>query len=126
MRISIFILAVAVPLAAGAQSVLYLDSSQPIDKRVDDLIPRLSLEEKAALLCTTAPAIERLKIPVMNGWNQSLHGVVWTKPTTMFPVNISMAATWNTGLIHDVAGAIADEGRAIYNLWPAVAGRTET
>ena len=38
----------------------------------------LPLEEKA-LLCTTAPAIERLRIPVMNGWNQSLHGVVWTK-----------------------------------------------
>src|SRR3954454_8812346 len=69
---------------------------------------------------TTAPDIERLKVPVMNGWNQSLHGIVWTKPTTMFPVNISMAATWNPALIQQVASAIADEGRAIYNLWQTV------
>ena len=79
---SILTLALTVPIAG--QVPLYLDPSQPVDRRVDDLIPRLTLEEKAARLCTTAPAIERLKIPVMNGWNQSLHGVVWTKPTTMF------------------------------------------
>jgi beta-glucosidase len=117
------------PIALGLSMVvrgaepLYLDPSQPIDKRVDDLIPRLTLPEKASLLGTTAPAIERLKIPVMNGWNQSLHGVVWTKPTTMFPVNIGMAATWDPVLIHDVAAVIADEGRAIYNLWSTAPGR---
>jgi beta-glucosidase len=120
---SILALAVAVPIAG--QQPLYLDPAQPVDRRVDDLIPRLTLEEKAALLCTTAPAIERLKIPVMNGWNQSLHGVVWTKPTTMFPVNIGMAATWDTPLIHDVAAAIADEARAVYNYWPTVSGTTQ-
>jgi beta-glucosidase len=109
----------------SGQPPLYLDATQPLEKRVDDLIPRLTLEEKASLLCTTAPAIERLKIPVMNGWNQSLHGVVWTRPTTMFPVNIGMAATWNTGLIHDVAATIADEARAVYNYWPTVPGRME-
>ena len=113
------------PLSLCAQQPIYLDSSQPIDKRVDDLIPRLTLEEKAALLCTTAPAIDRLKIPPMNGWNQSLHGIVWTEPTTMFPVNISMAATWDPPLIHDVAAVIADEGRAVYNLWPTVQGKLE-
>lgn len=117
---SILALALAIPIAG--QQPLYLDPSQPVDRRVDDLIPRLTLEEKAALLCTTAPAIERLKIPVMNGWNQSLHGVVWTKPTTMFPVNIGMAATWDTALIHDVAATIADEARAVYNYWPTVNG----
>src|SRR5215831_14213593 len=122
-----YVLAVALglPLAGGAQQAPYLDPKLPIDQRVDDLIPRLTLLEKASLLCTTAPAIERLKIPVMNGWNQSLHGIVWTKPTTMFPVNIGMAATWDTPLIHDVAAIIADEGRAIYNYWPTVAGKTE-
>ena len=54
----------------------------------------------------------------MNGWNQSLHGIVWTQPTTMFPVPIGMAATWDTQLEHDVASAIADEGRAVNNYWP--------
>jgi beta-glucosidase len=110
---------------ARAQQPVYLDPSQPMDKRVDDLLQRLTLDEKTSLLSTTAPAIERLKIPAMNGWNQSLHGIVWTKPTTMFPVPISMAATWDPALVHDVAAAIADEGRAIYNFWPTVSGKTE-
>ena len=90
------------PLWASAQSV-YLDPSQPIDKRVDDLIRQLTPAEKTSLLSTTAPAIDRLKIPAMNGWNQSLHGIVWTQPTTMFPVSISMAATFDPPLIHEVA-----------------------
>ena len=109
--------------AACAQTPLYLDPAQPLEKRVGDLLGRLTIQEKVSLMGTTAPAIDRLKIPVMNGWNQSLHGIVWTRPTTMFPVNISMAATWNPALIQEVAAAIADEGRAINNLWkvaPAV------
>src|SRR5438309_3855717 len=115
----------AAAMTASGQQPLYLDPSQAIDKRVDDLIPRLTLEEKTSLLSTTAPAIERLKIPAMNGWNQSLHGIVWTRPTTMFPVPISMAVTWNPELVQEVAGAIADEGRAIYNYWPTVPGKVE-
>ena len=117
--------ALAVPILVTAQQPIYLDPSQPIDKRVEDLLPRLKLEEKTSLLSTTAPAVERLKIPVMNGGNQSLHGIVWTKPTTMFPVPISMAATWDPILVHDVAAAIADEGRAVYNLWQHVPGKME-
>src|SRR5580700_160743 len=112
------------PLWASAQSA-YLDPSQPIDKRVDDLIHQLTPAEKTSLLSTTAPAIDRLKIPAMNGWNQSLHGIVWTQPTTMFPVPISMAATFDPPLVHDVASAIADEGRAVYNYWPTVNGNSD-
>src|SRR5579864_7949881 len=112
------------PLLA-AQKPVYLDPSKPIERRVDDLIQRLNTDEKTSLLSTNAPAITRLKIPEMNGWNQSLHGIVWTKPTTMFPVNIGMAATWDVPLIHDVAATIADEGRAIFNYWPTVQGRIE-
>ena len=122
-----FVLAIVLgfPLWASAQSV-YLDPSHPIDQRVDDLIRHLTPTEKTSLLSTTAPDIDRLKIPAMNGWNQSLHGIVWTEPTTMFPVPISMAATWDPQLVHDVAGAIADEGRAVYNFWHTVQGTTET
>ncbi len=121
----ILLLVLSVPLGAVAQQALYLDPGQPLEKRVDDLLQRLTPGEKTSLLSTTAPAIERLKVPAMNGWNQSLHGIVWTKPTTMFPVPISMAATWDPALVHDVASAIADEGRAIYNYWPTVSGKTE-
>jgi beta-glucosidase len=108
-----------------AQTPAYLDPARPLDQRVDDLLGRLTLAEKISLLGTTAPAIERLRVPAMNGWNQSLHGIVWTQPTTMFPVPISMAATWNPTLVRDVAAAIADEGRAINNYWPTVGGTIE-
>jgi len=109
---------------ASSQQPVYLDPSQPIDRRVGDLISKLTLAEKGSLLGTGAPAIERLRVPIMNGWNQSLHGIVWTKPTTMFPVPIGMASTWDTQLEHDVASAIADEGRAINNYWRTVTGPT--
>jgi beta-glucosidase len=121
----LFAVVLGLPLWASAQSV-YLDPSQPIDQRVDDLVRQLTPAEKASLLSTTAPEIDRLKVPVMNGWNQSLHGIVWSQPTTMFPVSISMAATWDPPLVHEVAGAIADEGRAVYNYWHTVQGTTET
>ena len=118
-------LIVAVIQSARQAAPFYLDPAKPLDARVDDLIRQLTLAEKMSLLGTTAPAIDRLKIPAMNGWNQSLHGIVWTEPTTMFPVPISMAATWNPTLVHEVAAVIADEGRAINNYWPTVPGKIE-
>ena len=87
---SVVMLAAAVSIAGhgnygeatrtASQQPVYLDPSQPIDRRVDDLMSKLTLAEKGSLLGTGAPAIERLKVPVMNGWNQSLHGIVWTQP----------------------------------------------
>lgn len=121
---NILLLGAAIALSAPGQQPVYLDPSQPIDKRVEDLVSRLKPEEKAGQMCTTAPAIERLKIPVQNGWNQCLHGVVWTKPTTMFPVPIGMAATWNPALIQNVAGVIGDEARAVFNFWHTQSGKT--
>lgn len=118
------ILAALLPGVLVAGQPAYLDPSQPIAKRVEDLISRLTLAEKASLMSTTAPAIARLRIPAMNGWNQCLHGIVWTQPTTMFPAPIALAATWDSGLVQQVAAVTADEGRAIYNLWPAVHGTT--
>lgn len=99
----------------GQNAPLYRDPSQPIDKRVQDLISQLTLEEKAALL-NKMGEVPRLQIRG-DQWNQCLHGVVWEKPTTMFPVSIAMAATWDTALVHDVTTAISDEARAIYNWW---------
>ncbi len=100
----------------------YLDPAQPLESRIDDLSARLTLPEKIALLSTTAAPVARLKIPAFNGFNQSLHGVVWTRPTTTFPVPIAMAATWNPALIQQASSIIADEARAINNLWPTLEG----
>lgn len=95
---------------------LYLDYTQSFESRTRDLISRLTLREKGILLDHTGPDVDRFHIRA-DGWNQCLHGVWWDRPTTMFPVSIAMAATWDTALIYKVATTISDEARAIYNGW---------
>jgi beta-glucosidase len=115
LTLSLSVLAVWAGRAAG-EAPVYLDPCQPVEKRVADLMGRLTLEEKAILLNHRGPDIERLGIK-SDKWNQCLHGVWWNRPTTMFPVSIAMAATWDPRLVHEVATAISDEARAIYNGW---------
>lgn len=87
-----------------------------VGERVDDLVSRLTLEEKVRQMLNNTPPIERLGIPAYNWWNECLHGVARTQyKVTVFPQAIGMAATWDDTLIKQVASAIADEGRAIYN-----------
>ena len=95
---------------------IYLDYTKPVDERVQDLISKMTLEEKAQYLNHVGPDIPRFNIK-SDKWNQSLHGVVWNRPTTMFPVSIAMAATWDTALVYQEATVISDEARAIYNGW---------
>lgn len=95
---------------------IYLDTKQPVEKRVQDLMSRLTLEEKGQFLNHRGPDITRFNIK-SDKWNQSLHGVWWNRPTTMFPTSIAMAATWDPKLIFEEATAISDEARAIYNWW---------
>lgn len=102
------------PLAA--EHPRYLDTSAPVDERVADLVGRMTLEEKAIALNHNGPDIERVGLRG-DKWNQCLHGVWWNEPSTMYPVPIAMAATWNMPLIHEVATAISDEARAINNGW---------
>ncbi len=80
------------------------------------LISRLTLEERAMLLNHRGTTVERFNI-LSDQWNQCLHGVCWDRPTTMFPISLALAATWDTKLVHEEATAISDEARAIYNLW---------
>ena len=106
------------PLTAplAAEHPLYLKTDAPLDQRVADLVSRMTLEEKAMALDHDGPDLARFGLR-SDKWNQCLHGVGWTEPTTMFPVPIAMAATWDPALVHDVAAAISDEARAIYNGW---------
>ncbi len=91
---------------------LYLDYTQPIEKRVEDLVARMTLDEKISQLLNDAPEIDRLKIPKYNWWNECLHGVGFSGTATVFPQAIGLAATWNTQLMGQVATAISDEARA--------------
>jgi beta-glucosidase len=94
----------------------YLNPALPVDTRVADLISRLTLPEKAQLLNHRGTTVQRFNIRA-DQWNQCLNGVEWTKPTTLFPTCIGMSATFDTSLVKDVADALSDEARAIYNGW---------
>jgi beta-glucosidase len=91
---------------------VYKDPDAPLEKRVDDLLSRMTLEEKASQMLSAAPAIDRLGIPAYNWWNECLHGVARAGVATVFPEPIGMAATWDPDLIFRVATTISDEARA--------------
>ncbi|MCB0214252.1 MAG: twin-arginine translocation signal domain-containing protein, partial [Anaerolineae bacterium] len=91
---------------------LYLDYTRPVAERVDDLVGRMSLEEKIAQMGSNAPAIDRLGIAQYNWWNEALHGVARAGVATVFPQAIGLAGTWNDDLILQMARVISDEGRA--------------
>jgi beta-glucosidase len=105
-------LALVPALAFSQQSLIYKDPSAPTEKRIDDLVSRMSLEEKVSQLMNDSPAIDRLAIPAYNWWNECLHGVARAGRATVFPEAIGLAATWDTGLMLRVATAISDEARA--------------
>ena len=98
-----------------AQAPLYKDPAAALDRRVEDLLSRMTLEEKISQLMNDSPAIERLDVPRYNWWNESLHGVARAGRATVFPQAIGLAATWDTDLMFRVATAISDEARAKYH-----------
>jgi beta-glucosidase len=90
----------------------FMDPDLPLDTRVNDLVSRMTLEEKVAQTLYNAPGIPRLGVPEYNWWNECLHGVARAGIATVFPQAIGMAASWNVELMHKVATAISDEARA--------------
>jgi beta-glucosidase len=105
--------ALKVPEVAGPE--IWRDPAQPLDARVQDLISRMSLAEKASQLMADAPALSRLKIPAYSYRNECAHGVADAGVATVFPETIGMAATWDPTLIHTEADVAATEGRAKFN-----------
>ena len=102
-------------VTSTSEKLLYLDTSLSFAERARDLVGRLTLEEKVGLMNHPAHGIPRLNIPAYNYWSEALHGVGRNGRATVFPQAIGMAATWDKELIHRVATAISDEGRAKYH-----------
>jgi beta-glucosidase len=96
----------------AAQHLPYQDSTLSAEQRADDLLKRLTLEEKAALMQNASPAIERLGIRPYEWWSEALHGIARAGLGTVFPQTIGMAASFNDELLFDVFDAVSDEARA--------------
>ncbi|MDO6760450.1 glycoside hydrolase family 3 C-terminal domain-containing protein [Tamlana sp. 2_MG-2023] len=93
---------------------VWKDPKASVEDRVDDLLSKMTLEEKISYCGSRIPAIERLGIPYFEWYGEALHGLkAWN--CTQFPQNIAMGATWNPDLMFDVATAISNEARALKN-----------
>ncbi|MEV0221079.1 glycoside hydrolase family 3 C-terminal domain-containing protein [Streptomyces sp. NPDC050704] len=96
-----------------AQTPPFRDSQLPFAKRIDDLLSRLTLDERVALLHQFAPAVERLGVAAFRTGQEALHGVAWMGPATVFPQSVGLGATWNDDLVRRVGEAVSTEVRAM-------------
>src|SRR6202451_1562776 len=119
VRVLIFLfILLGAALAEDGQSPAvpaYLDPSAALNVRVDDLVSRMTLEEKASQLVNQARAISRLQVPAYDWWSEALHGVANAGTATVFPEPVGLAATFDAPLIHDMAVVISIEARAKHN-----------
>ncbi len=109
------VLSLAAQTAPSADKPKYLDPSLPVDVRVNDLVSRMTLEEKTSQLVNQARAIPRLNVPEYDWWSEALHGVANAGVATVFPEPIGLAATFDDPLIHQMAIVIGTEARAKHN-----------
>ncbi|MGD0200406.1 MAG: glycoside hydrolase family 3 C-terminal domain-containing protein [Bryobacteraceae bacterium] len=93
----------------------YMNPMLPLEQRVNDLIGRMTLEEKISQMRDHSAPIPRLGVPKYDWWNEGLHGVAFAGYATNFPQVIGMAATWDTDLVHRVGETVSTEARAKYN-----------
>ena len=80
----------------------YQNPNLSSDERAKDLISRLTLEEKATLMCDQSDAIPRLGIKKFNWWSEALHGYANNDSVTVFPEPIGMAASFNDKLLYRI------------------------
>ena len=102
--------------ALSAQTLPYQDRSLSADQRADDLLGRLTLEQKVSLMMNTSAPIPSLGIREYDWWSESLHGCARAGIATMFPQAIGMAASWDDALLEKVFTVASDEHRIKYKI----------
>ncbi len=112
MRTVLFAALLAVcPLTQAQPSLPWQNAQLSVTQRADDLLGRLTLDEKVRLMMDQSPAIPRLGIPQFQWWNEALHGIGRNGYATVFPITMGMAASWDDQLLHQVFTAVSDEAR---------------
>ena len=111
----LIILGILAALSLRGQEYPFQDPDLSSGERAKDLISRLTLEEKATLMCDISDAIPRLGIKKFNWWSEALHGLANNSNVTVFPQPIGMAASFDDQLIYRIFNAVSDETRAKYN-----------
>ena len=105
------LLAVALVCCCGVNAQDYKDRTLSPERRAQDLLSRLTIEEKVALMQNNSTGIERLGVRPYEWWNEALHGVARSGRATVFPQAIGMAASFDAPLLYNVFSAVSDEGR---------------
>ena len=121
----LLLLSIFLSLNAIAQDEPYFNAKLPLETRVQDLLKRMTLEEKALQMDNRTPAIERLRIPAYDWWNEALHGVARAGLATSFPQPIGLAATFNTESIFTMGTMVSDEARAKHHQFIREGNRKE-
>ncbi|CAM5288764.1 glycoside hydrolase family 3 C-terminal domain-containing protein [Streptomyces narbonensis] len=91
----------------------FRDPALPVARRVDDLLDRLTADERLALLHQFTPGVERLGLAAFRTGQEALHGVAWSGPATVFPQAVGLGASWHTELVRRVGEAVSRETRAM-------------
>ena len=114
-KLLLLFLSASLSTVVWAQTLPYQNPNLSSEERAKDLISRLTLSEKAALMCDESDAIPRLGIKKFNWWSEALHGLANNDSVTVFPEPIGMAASFDDALVYRVFRAASDETRAKYN-----------
>ena len=114
MIIILFAIALGAISPSGAQDFPFQDTTLQVDERVEDLLSRLTLDEKLSMMQHRNPAIPTLGIPAYSWWNEALHGVGRNGMATVWPMPIALAASFDEEMVQRVFADVAFEARLKY------------
>ena len=115
LKIRLLIVMTILPVAFLLAQLPYQNPHLSSEARAKDLMSRLTLKEKASLMCDESDAIPRLGIKKFNWWSEALHGIRYGSNVTVLPQSIGIAASFDDKLTFDIFNAVSDEFRAKYH-----------
>jgi beta-glucosidase len=123
MRLRLRTIVLPLLLAAGIAQALasaepFHDPNLPLEQRVDDLVSRLTLDEKIGMLGQVQPAIPRLGIKAFTNFTEGLHGLGWawggSVTATTFPQSVGLGETWDPEILRQVGAVEGYEARVYF------------